>query len=99
MDKFLITEEEQKLYRMFLSQDDLKLIADQSGYKTSTVSDLVKRIRPVNQDTIEVYNNLNIASYVRMTEQGKLITSTKRKFIKIPVVRVYNNLKDSDKWI
>ncbi len=99
MDKFLITEEDQKLYRRFLNKQDFIKIASHTGYKISTVSDIVKRVRPVNEETLLVVQALNIYCYGRMNEMKTLITKSLKQLRKLPEVRIHNNLKDSDKWI
>ena len=99
MDEFLITEKEQALYRMFLTNTEYIRIAEITEHKQSAVVNIVKRTRSVKEDTKLVYECLNIACYVRMKERRDTITNALKVLRKTPEVRVYNNLKDSDKWI
>ena len=97
--KFLITEQQQALFRKFLTKDDYIKVAEQSSYRTQTVYQKVNRVRQVSQDNKAILENLNIACHSKILEDRDTCTKALKTLRKLPEVRVYNNLKDSDKWI
>lgn len=80
MEKTLISDEDKRMFKKYLTFSDFKEIAIETGFKQGTVYEISKQRRRVSKNNIIVYNFLKRKLYNRLSETLKDIESNIKKY-------------------